>query len=210
MAIENPPHLACIAPFDGLVDNYRAFAYSGGIASSFVSFLYNKNVRPINQHPVEGPPRMMTWDFPMEVRRHATYDDFWKERAAAENLAQDQGRRYFRLASGARSICISTATCSASNVPSGPKKLLVFGSPSLFAAVADFSTPRSTRNIMLPFYDWCLKGKHTSYIAEPAVRYYVNGTDALQNVRHLAGAAAFTYKPFYLKKRPVGERHLAQ
>ena len=31
MAIRNSPHLKCIAPYDGLVDVYRASAFSGGI-----------------------------------------------------------------------------------------------------------------------------------------------------------------------------------
>ncbi len=200
MAIENPPHLACIAPFDGLVDNYRALAYSGGIASSFVSFLYNKNVRPINQHPVEGPPRMMTWDFPMEVRRHETYDDFWKERAAAENLHKIKVP-VFSIGVWSKVDLHLDGNLLGFQRASGPKKLLVFGSPSLFAAVADFSTPAFHEKYMLPFYDWCLKGEQTSYIAEPAVRYYVNGTDAFKT-SDTWPVPGITYKPFYLKKGP--------
>ena len=35
MAIQNPPHLAAIAPYDGNVDTYRASAYTGGIPGHF-------------------------------------------------------------------------------------------------------------------------------------------------------------------------------
>jgi len=35
MAIQGPPHLKCIAPYDGLVDPYRASAFSGGIPGEF-------------------------------------------------------------------------------------------------------------------------------------------------------------------------------
>ena len=35
MAIQNPPHLACVAPYDGNVDTYRSSAYTGGIPGEF-------------------------------------------------------------------------------------------------------------------------------------------------------------------------------
>jgi len=35
MGIENPPHLACLAPYDGMNDPYRYLAFRGGIDSNF-------------------------------------------------------------------------------------------------------------------------------------------------------------------------------
>ncbi len=35
MATENPPHLACVAPFDGHIDTYRDSAYTGGIPGGY-------------------------------------------------------------------------------------------------------------------------------------------------------------------------------
>ena len=35
MGIQNPPHLSCIAPYDGLIDIYRSSAFSGGIPGEF-------------------------------------------------------------------------------------------------------------------------------------------------------------------------------
>jgi putative CocE/NonD family hydrolase len=35
MACDNPPGLACIVPYDGLVDNYRCSNYHGGIFCSY-------------------------------------------------------------------------------------------------------------------------------------------------------------------------------
>lgn len=202
MAIDNPPHLAGIAPFDGLVDNYRAMAYSGGIASSFISFLYNKNVRPINQYPVEGPSRMMPWDFPMAVREHPTYDDFWKERAASENL-ENIKVPVFSIGVWSKVDLHLDGNLIGFQRARGDKKLLVFGSPNLFAAVADFSTPAFHEKYMLPFYDWCLKGKRTSYVDEPAVRYYVNGADTFKTADTWP-IKGISYKSFYLTKGPTG------
>src|SRR5262249_31988054 len=51
MAIQGPPHLKCIAPYDGLVDPYRASAFSGGIPGEFFNLWYNRILRPINQYP---------------------------------------------------------------------------------------------------------------------------------------------------------------
>ena len=39
MAVQNPPSLACIAPYDGNVDTYRASAYTGGIAGTLSASL---------------------------------------------------------------------------------------------------------------------------------------------------------------------------
>jgi uncharacterized protein len=78
MAIQNSPHLKCIAPYDGLIDVYRASAYSGGIPGAFFNLWYDQIVRPINQHPAHGPSRDLPWDMPYAARQHPTYDAFWK------------------------------------------------------------------------------------------------------------------------------------
>ena len=86
MAIQRPAHLKCIAPYDGLIDLYRASAFSGGIPGEFFNLWYNQMLRPINQYPAYGPSRELPWDMPYVARHHITYDAFWKERAAAEQL----------------------------------------------------------------------------------------------------------------------------
>ena len=45
---QNPPHLACVAPYDGNVDTYRSSAYTGGIPGEFPSIWYNTNTRVVN------------------------------------------------------------------------------------------------------------------------------------------------------------------
>ena len=66
----------------------------------------------------------------------------------------------------------------------GPKKLLVFGSSDLYAAVADYSSVAFHEKYLLPFYDCYLKGKETSYLDEPAVRYFVPAPTGSRPRRH--------------------------
>jgi putative CocE/NonD family hydrolase len=58
MGIQNPPSLACIAPYDGNIDTYRASAYTGGIAGRYPHHWY-ASVRTNNQFPSEGPSRIL-------------------------------------------------------------------------------------------------------------------------------------------------------
>ena len=71
MAIQNPPHLACVAPFDGNVDTYRASAYTGGIPGAYVSHWYDQTAadQPL---PGGGPVAPLAWDYVLEVQRHPT------------------------------------------------------------------------------------------------------------------------------------------
>ena len=54
MGIQNPPGLACIAPYDGNIDTYRSSAFTGGIPGAFPSIWYNSTTRDVNQYPATG------------------------------------------------------------------------------------------------------------------------------------------------------------
>ena len=56
MATLNPPGLACIAPYDGLVDQYRCSNYHGGIYCSYRTHWYG-NLRVDNMHRPAGSER---------------------------------------------------------------------------------------------------------------------------------------------------------
>src|SRR5256885_16423022 len=87
MGIQDPPHLACLAPYDGMNDPYRYLAFRGGIASNLPLDWINASVRVPNLYPANGDhPRLLQKDFYLDVQRHPNYDDYWRERAAAENL----------------------------------------------------------------------------------------------------------------------------
>jgi predicted acyl esterase len=89
MATLDPPGLACIAPYDGLVDQYRCSNYHGGIFCSYRSSWY-ANLRADNQHRPAGaagrPP--MRFDLVGAITEHTLDDDWWRERSAFERLGK--------------------------------------------------------------------------------------------------------------------------
>jgi uncharacterized protein len=202
MAIENPPHLACIAPYDGFVDAYHNSVYQGGIYSPFFSGWWNDNVRMINRNPFTGPSRAIPVDLPREVIAHPTYDSFWMERSALERLSQIKVPLY-SIGLWAKVDLHLNGNIVGYQRASGPKKLLLFGSENLYAAVADFSSPAFHEKYLLPFYDWCLKGKQTAYVNEPPVRYFVNGSGQFKTAATWP-PANIAETSFYLAKGPSG------
>ena len=91
MATYNPPGLACIVPYDGLVDQYRGSNYHGGIYCSYRSVWYT-SLRADNQHRLAGkhgrPP--MKFDLVGEIINHPLDDDFWRAALALLAARQDQ------------------------------------------------------------------------------------------------------------------------
>jgi len=178
MAIQNPPHLACIAPYDGNVDTYRSSAYTGGIPGEFPVTWYH-GVRLLNQYPACGPSRMVEWDYPRAVRAHPTYDAFWRERAAAENLHRIRVP-VFSIGVWRKVDLHLNGNIVGFQRSGGPKKLLVFGSANVHAAVQDFSSIAFHEKYLLPFYDRYLKDKPTRYESEPPVRWFASGASEMR------------------------------
>src|SRR5499433_95025 len=202
MAIQNPPHLKCIAPYDGLIDVYRASAFSGGIPGAFFSLWYDQIVRPINQHPARGPSRDLPWDMPPAMRQHTSYDAFWKERSAAEQLDKIKVPVYSIGLWTKVDLHLNGNIVGYQRVAS-PKKLLLLGTSNLYAAVSDFSGVAFHEKFLLPFYDCYLKGRATAYLNEPNVRYFVGGADEFKTADTWP-PAHIDYQAFYLKDGPSG------
>jgi len=181
MATENPPHLACVAPFDGHVDTYRDSAYQGGIPGSYPTIWWDQ-VRNVNAYPTSGKKRFVEYDYPAAVKRHPTYDAWWKERAAAEKLEKIRVP-VFSIGVWSKVDLHLNGNIVGFQRAGGPKKLLVFGSSNLYAAVADYSSVAFHEKYLLPFYDCYLKGRRTSYLDEPDVRYFVTGAERFDGAR---------------------------
>jgi len=201
MATEGPPHLACVAPFDGHVDTYRDSAYTGGIPGAYPTTWYDQ-VRTVNAYPAGGKKRLVPWDYPAEVKRHPSYDAWWKERSAAAKLARIKVP-VFSIGVWSKVDLHLNGNIVGFQRAGGPKKLLVFGSSNLYAAVADYSSVAFHEKYLLPFYDCYLKGRKTSYLDEPNVRYFVTGADRFESAPNWPPRNV-AYTPFYLGKGPSG------
>jgi uncharacterized protein len=180
MAIGKPPSLACIAAFDGLNDPYRASVYQGGMLGDFFgSYWWNQN-RIINRHPANGEyPREQTCDLNLLVQQHPTYDDFWRERCAAEHLHEIEAPLY-SIGVWGKIDLHTRGNIDGFRRARGPKKLKMIGPVNAFVANREFNSRDLHETLLLPFYDHYLKGLKTDYQERPAVEYFVRGADAVR------------------------------
>jgi len=178
------------------------FGLYGRHSRAFPSIWYNSTVRAVNRYPAGGPERLLDWDYPGTVQRHNTYDAFWKARAAAEHLDQIKVP-VLSIGVWSKVDLHLNGNIVGFQRTTSEKKLLVFGSSSLFAAVADFSSERFHEQYLRPFYDHYLKGEKTSYPDEPKVRYFLNGADEFRSSTTWP-PENIEYRPIYLSAGPTG------
>src|SRR5882757_1767564 len=203
MGIQNPPHLACIAPYDGLNDPYRFMGYPGGIEGAFLAYWSNASVRVPNLYPANGEnPRHVTPDLFLEVERHPLYDEFWQERAAFEQLDKIKVP-VFSIGVWAKQELHMAGNIRGYQLAAGPKKLAISGTPTPFTSQSDFAEVEFHRRYLLPFYDKYLKGLKTSYDDRPNVEYVVRNTGKIRSSETWPPAGTRRV-PFYLAKGPTG------
>jgi uncharacterized protein len=164
MAIQKPPSLACIAAFDGLNDPYRASVYQGGILGDFFgSYWWNQN-RIINRYPANGEfPREQTCDLNLLLQQHPTYDEFWRERCAAEHLHKIEVPLY-SVGIWGKVDLHTRGNIDGFRRATGPKKLKMIGPVNAFVANREFNSRTLHEALLLPFYDHYLKGLKTDYL----------------------------------------------
>ncbi len=181
MGIENPPHLACLGAYDGLNDPYRFMGYPGGIEGNFLSYWFNSSVRVPNLYPTNGDhPRDLPHDIFHDVQQHPFYDDWWKERCAAEQLDKIKVP-LFSIGVWAKLDLHCAGNILGYQKAQGPKKLCITGSPTPFTSQRDFSLVEFHQKYLLPFYDRYLKGVATSHDSRPDVEYTVRNTGVVKS-----------------------------
>jgi putative CocE/NonD family hydrolase len=180
MAAEKPPHLTCIAPYDGHIDIYNGWAYPGGIPSEFMSLWWNGNVRPINRSPFAGPPRQIPYDVPYEIGLHPTFDAWWAERVVAPLLPSVE-IPVFSIGVWAKLDLHLGGNILGWRAVRGPKWLMVTGAPNAFEACAEFEAVPFHRDVLAPFYDRFLKGLDNGFELRAPVQVFVRGAQCLEN-----------------------------
>ncbi len=174
MAAESPPHLACVAPYDGHVDLYRGWFYPGGILSNFASVWWNGSVRQCNLFPLNGEQPRHMHDLVGELMQHPTVDDWWRDRNFDEGLSRSTvpvysiglwTKRDLHLAGNVRGW----------RLVQGDKKLLFSGVRSLPEALAEFNSIAFHERVLAPFYDYYLKGEDNGWAARPPVEINLSG-----------------------------------
>src|SRR5215210_9277015 len=203
MATRNPPGLACIVPYDGLVDQYRCSNYHGGIYCSYRSVWYS-DLRTNNQFRPAGrqgraPMRM---DLPGEMLQHPLYDDWWRERSPYERLGDIKVPVLSVGHWGKMGLHLRGNILGYEEVRA-PKKLLVTGARNTFEAHQLFDQIEFHQKELLPFYDHHLKGFDNGVMQEAPVRLFVRGADIYRDEPEWPLMRA-TYVPYYLRQGPSG------
>lgn len=181
MAAERPPHLTCIAPYDGHMDFYRGWIYPGGIQGNFAQVWWNGSVRIANKFPANGVlPRDIPYDLVYDIMCHPVADAFWEDRSLDSELAEVTipvysigvwVKRDLHLAGNIRGY----------HLVKGPKKLMISGVPTLPQALAEFASKEFHEKTLAPFYDHYLKGLDTEYQSRPPVEYFMGGANTVRS-----------------------------
>ena len=203
MATWNPPGLACIAPYDGLVDQYRCSNYHGGIFCSYRSSWY-ANLRADNQHRPAGgrgrPP--MRFDLVGAITEHTLDDDWWRERSAFARLGEIKVPVLSIGHWGKMGLHLRGNILGFEGVKA-PKKLVVTGAKNVHEAHHQFDQVDFHRDELLPFYEAHLKGIDNGVMDGPPVKLFVRGAESWREEPEWPLARA-TYVPYFLRKGPSG------
>lgn len=182
MAIQNPPHLSCIAPFNGVPDTYRDWAYPGGLASSaFTQDWYDQQVRISNAFPESGSGKLVEYDLRLQQLLHPSYDDYWRLRSSIENIGEIS-IPVFIMHSWNPTQPGLVSTLRAMELINSVNKILLFGDS---AGEQLYRSPEFHQQELLAFYAWCLSDQsdssiNTSFIERPRIRYFVRGQDQIK------------------------------
>ena len=208
MATYNPPGLACIVPYDGLVDQYRGSNYHGGIYCSYRSVWYT-SLRADNQHRLAGkhgrPP--MKFDLVGEIIDHPLDDEFWRERSPYWRLDKIKCPVLSVGHWGKMGLHLRGNILGYEEVKA-PKKLVVTGARNTFEAHRMFDQVEFHEKELLPFYNLHLKGANNGFMDAEPVKLFVRGANIWRSSED--------WPPQHDSARllpaqgTVGQRHFAQ
>jgi predicted acyl esterase len=201
MATYNPPGLACIAPYDGLVDQYRGSNYHGGIYCSYRSVWYT-SLRADNQHRLAGrhgrPP--MKFDLVGAIIDHPLDDEFWRVRSPYWRLDRIKCPVLSIGHWGKMGLHLRGNILGYEEVKA-PKKLVVTGARNTFEAHRMFDQVEFHEKECLPFYDLHLKGANSGFMDGAPVKLYVRGANVWRTEEEWPPKRA-QYVPYFLCTGP--------
>ena len=206
MAAMRPPHLVCIAPYDGHVDSCSGWAYTGGIPSNFMSEWWNNNVRPANRYPANGAaPRDIPFDLSYAIAQHAARDAFWAERTIHEAL-REVTIPVYSIGVWAKLDLHLAGNILGFDRVAGERKLLVSGAPSMSAALMEFESVTFHERVLCPFYERYLRDAPVAgnaYEERPRVQFAVRGTGETHSAEQWPPASV-RYEVWFLSAEASG------
>ncbi len=171
MAIQNPPHLSCIAPVNGTLDPYTDWAMRGGTPNRQFLQWYEEEIRDSHAFPASGLPRYIDFDMRLQQLMHPTMDNWWLERASLTNMADIQvpvmifGSWLSELKS------LATTLGNLDKLP--PDTRVYIGSTDALLQDRDFLS-----SVLLPYYGWCFNSREPAAHPQlPTLRYKLADVD---------------------------------
>jgi len=203
MATYAPPGLACIVPYDGLVDQYRGSNYHGGIYCSYRSVWYT-TLRADNQHrPAGGHGRApMKFDLVGEIINHPLDDEFWRVRSPYWRLDRIKCPVLSIGHWGKMGLHLRGNILGYEEVKA-PKKLVVTGARNTYEAHRLFDEVEFHEKELLPFYDLHLKGANNGFMDSEKVKLFVRGANVWRAEEEWPPQRANTVC-YYLRQGPSG------
>ena len=201
-AAQNPPHLTCIAPYDGLVDMYRDCVFHGGLFDcGFISW-WATNTRALTllerdpgDHPNAGGA-----DIAGEFMRHPLFDDFWKMRSGYEKF--DKIKTPFYSITNWTMVGIHLrGNLLAFEEIDAPKKLMVAGGDHHHASIEIFHS-EEVQQELTRWFDYWLKGIDTGIMDDPPVKYWM-GNEGWRTAQAWP-LPETEYVPLYLSGKKAG------
>lgn len=192
-AVNKPPSLACIAPFDGLTDPVRDAMFHGGIPCRFPAPWVHE-IRNANNADYEFEP--ITFDVLSLNNGPPPYNEAWHERSSWWRL--DQIRiPVFSIGNWAIAGMHLRGNLGAFNKVSGPKKMLIMTGFNMHTPQQIYGNPGFHEEYLLPWYDHWLKGVDNGVMDGPPIRLYIHGEEAYRDEQEWPLARA-QYRKLFL------------
>jgi len=178
MAIQNPPHLSCIAPINGVTDPLREWVYPGGLANhEFINDWYDRRVRLANAYSQEAP-RLVSLDLRLSQLANPGAGEFWQIRSSMGLINQIDVPVFVLFNWSQRlqqpSLALTIDALEQLNVTS---KILITNPPENASLQQDIPLLATE---LLPFYEWCFneRSPDASFVERPRIRFQVRGQNA--------------------------------
>lgn len=198
-ATQQPPHLKCIAPWDGGTDVYRDLCYQGGIFfSSFMSMWGVDTIRQcIWPGPVQGkfPPA----NFFADLAGYVEDGPYYWERSSSVKLSKIKVP-VLNMVVGHSNLHSRGQLYGYSKIKS-PQKLLVMP-PTPHSHIL-FLQSQPVNEHILRWFDYWLKGIDTGIMDEPPVAIFDAATQEWRYENEYP-LARTEWTEFYLRSNPVG------
>jgi putative CocE/NonD family hydrolase len=174
-ALQNPPHLACIAPYDACSDLYRELVYKGGIYYNAFHEYWDDDTRArtLLHYPQRGArDDYFRLDVLRQLLLHPWYDEFWAVRSF--DLSKVTVPAFSIGNWGALNAHLRSNLLAFEKVR-GPKKLLVNSGDAQHL----FHSPL-VEEALARWYEYWLKGVDNGIMDEAPVKIAVRDADGFQ------------------------------